>query len=272
LVLGIWNLFVIWSLHYGDVSSQYGNIDQMRYAILADIHANLEALSAVLADIAHQGGADEYWVLGDIVNYGPDPGACIELLRGLPLLAVYGNHDLAAVGKFSAAFFNADAAAALDWTARQINKTDAIFLESLPQTIEQEGFTLVHGSPRAPVTEYLLSIPAASQNFGVLATRHALVGHTHIPAVFKLEDSGRVLYLPFTDGIGLSLGEGRFIVNPGSVGQPRDGDPRASSAVYDNEFRIIRLHRVEYDIKATRVKMMAANLPPRLAARLEKGL
>jgi predicted phosphodiesterase len=244
----------------------------MRYAILADIHSNFEALTEVLADIERRGGADEFWVLGDIVNYGPDPHSCIELLRGMPLVAVSGNHDLAAVGKMSAAFFNADAAAALDWTARQINKTDAVCLESLPETVERQDFTLAHGSPRAPATEYLLSIPAARQNFGVLATRHALVAHTHLPAVFTLEDSGNVLYLPFTDGIGLSLGEGRFIVNPGSVGQPRDGDPRSSYAVYDADTKVIRLHRVEYDFKATQVKMMAANLPPRLAARLEKGL
>ncbi len=244
----------------------------MRYAILADIHANLEALSAVLVDINRRGGAGEYWVLGDLVNYGPDPSACIDLLRALPLIAVSGNHDLAATGKLSAEFFNADAAAALGWTAEQLTSGDLGFLGSLPETIEREGFTLVHGSPRAPAVEYLMTIAAARQNFGLLATCHALTGHTHMPAAFKLEDSGNVRYLPLSAGIELSLGDGRFIVNPGSVGQPRDGDPRASYGVYDSETSTIKLRRVEYAIGVTQAKMRAAGLPPGLIGRLEKGL
>jgi diadenosine tetraphosphatase ApaH/serine/threonine PP2A family protein phosphatase len=243
----------------------------MHYAILADIHANLEALTAVLADINRGGGAGEFWVLGDIVNYGPDPGKCIDKLLELPLTAVSGNHDLAAIGKLSAEFFNADAAAALGWTAGQLTAGDIEFLGSLPETVERGGFTLVHGSPRAPAVEYLMTIAAARQNFGLLATRHALTGHTHQPAAFKLEDSGNVRYLPLSGGIELSLSDGRYIINPGSVGQPRDGDPRASYAVYDSEAAVIRLHRVDYDIKATQAKMAAAGLPSNLIARLETG-
>ncbi len=244
----------------------------MRYAVLADIHSNLEALTAVLADIDRRGGVDEYWVLGDLVNYGPDPHPCIELLRGLPLVAVSGNHDLATVDKLSADYFNADAAAALSWTARQLTAFDIEFLGSLPETVEREDFTLVHGSPRAPAVEYLMSIAAARQNFGLLATRHALVGHTHVPAAFELEDSGNVRYLPLSGGIGLSLGDGRYISNPGSIGQPRDGDNRASYALYDADSAVIRLHRVEYDIDATQAKMQAVGLPPQLITRLGKGL
>ena len=285
-VFEIWSLgieicliFGFWDLEFGSHSCRTAassrrtvvSFSQMRYAILADIHANLEALTAVLADIDRRGGADGYWVLGDLVNYGPDPGACIKILRSLPLIAVSGNHDLAAAGKMSAAFFNADAAAALDWTTKQLSMDDVEFLRSLPEMVEREGFTLVHGSPRGPATEYLLSITAARQNFGLLATRHALAGHTHLPAAFKLEDSGNVRYLPFTGGISLSLVEGRYIINPGSAGQPRDGDPRASYAIYDSGTSAIQLHRVEYDIKATQDKMLAAGLPSHLIARLEIG-
>ncbi|MEN8615337.1 metallophosphoesterase family protein [Dehalogenimonas sp. THU2] len=243
----------------------------MRYAVIADIHANLEAFSAILADIGRRGGVDEYWVLGDITGYGPDPHACIELVRRLPGAVVAGNHDAAAVRRYPLHSFNPEAAAAVEWTEGHLSDGDIQYLRSLPATLELQGFTLTHGSPRQPGREYISSIPTAGQIFEIMTTPHAMVGHTHQPAVFKREESGAVVYIPFKPGIGLVVGKGRFIINPGSVGEPRDGDPRASYAIYDNEATIIRLYRVSYDVGATQDRMISENLPVRLAARLGRG-
>jgi len=244
----------------------------MRNAILADIHSNLEALSAVLADIERRGGVDEYWVLGDLVNYGPDPSACLDVLRNLPVTAVSGNHDLAAVGMLPIDFFNPDAAVALEWTSGQLTKDAADFLRALPLTRERDVFTLVHGSPRSPAAEYLLSVPQARQNFTLLPARHAFFGHTHLPAAFKQSPGGDVDRIVLTPGFSLTLSGGRFMINPGSVGQPRDGDPRAACAVYDSSEGIVHFFRVEYDVKKTQSKMAAAGLPPFLISRLTRGL
>ncbi|AKG54254.1 diadenosine tetraphosphatase [Dehalogenimonas sp. WBC-2] len=246
----------------------------MRYAIIADIHANLEALTAVVADIESRGQIDEYWVLGDITGYGSDPRACIEIVKNLSDTVVAGNHDLAAVRRHTGQSFNfnADAAAAVHWTETQLTAEDITYLHSLPLTIERRGFTLVHGSPCQPDREYVSSVHVAHQNFSQLKTPHAMVGHTHQPAIFKQEDDGGTVYLPFHPGAGVMLQKGRFIINPGSVGQPRDGDPRASYTVYDSDTACIRLFRVDYDIAATQAKIKSQNLPLYLATRLEKGL
>lgn len=243
----------------------------MIYAILADIHANLEALSAVLADIERHGGADEYLVLGDNVGYGPDPEACIEKIRQLPARVVAGNHDAAAAHAGTAFSFNPQAAAAVNWTAAHLGEAEIRYLSGLPFTMETAGFTLAHGSPRQPDIEYIFSTLEARQNFKLMKTRHALVGHTHIPAVFKQSDSGAVSSLPFEPGADLFIDSGRFIINPGSVGQPRDGDPRSAYAFYDTETARIQLRRVPYDIAAVQQKMMSYNLPTSLVTRLEIG-
>ncbi len=251
----------------------YGIIHLMRYAILADVHSNLEALTAVLADIERCGGVDEFLVLGDSIGYGPDPHACISSIRELPGLVIAGNHDLAAVKPGYTGFnFNPDAATAVNWTAGKLEKDDIDFLRVLPLTLAVVDFTIAHGSPRQPESEYVMSIPAAQQNFDLLKTPHALVGHTHLPAVFKQEEGGHMLNIPFKPDSDLTMDQGRFIINPGSVGQPRDGDPRASYAIYDSEAVVIRLRRVEYDIGAIQRKMVTRNLPLRLVSRLEKGL
>jgi len=243
----------------------------MRVAVLADIHANLAAFTAVLRDIEQRGGMDELWFLGDIVNYGPDPAKCIELLRKLKHVAVAGNHDLAAIGKIPPNLFNPDAATALAWTGRQLNQEDANFLNDLPQVATRDDFTLMHGSPRDPVWEYLLSRAQAKENFSYFDTRFGLVGHTHEPLIFRVEEE-KVNYLKFTEGIGQVIGSHRLLLNPGSVGQPRDGDPRASYALYDTQSKVMRLVRVAYEVSTTQLKMLKANLPMRLVARLEKGL
>ncbi len=244
----------------------------MRYAVLADIHANLAALEAVLEDIRKKGGVDETWCLGDIVDYGPDPRECIELVRRLTPFSIVGNHDLAAIDKADLAYFNPDAATASRWTSTQLTAEDIAYLESLPLILERDGFTLAHGSPRDPVWEYVFSAGIAAGNFDYFESQICLVGHTHVPMVFRLERDGSCLSAGFYPGVGLALGETRMIVNPGGLGQPRDGDPRASYAIYESEGRIMRLYRVPYNIKATQDRMMRAGLPIRLVTRLAEGL
>jgi diadenosine tetraphosphatase ApaH/serine/threonine PP2A family protein phosphatase len=242
----------------------------MRYAVLADIHANLAAFEAVLADIEKKGGVDELWCLGDIVGYGPDPSRCIELLRKLNPVCVAGNHDRAAIGKLELSYFNPYAAEACRWTAKQLNPVDARYLEDLPTSVQKGDFLLVHGSPADPVLEYVMSIGIAARNFDFFQSPYCLVGHTHVPAAFK-EESGSCLSINLSPGIGMVLGKHRMIINPGAVGQPRDGDPRASYAIYDSEGHMLRLYRVEYDIGATQDRMMKAGLPIQLVTRLEAG-
>jgi predicted phosphodiesterase len=242
----------------------------MRYAIIADIHANLAAFTAVLGDIEQKGGVDEIWCLGDIVGYGPDPHQCLELLRRYNHVCVAGNHDWAATGKIDTSYFNPLAAAACQWTAQQLSPEDIQYLESLPLTIEKGDFILVHGSPMEPIWEYIISTSIAARNFAFSRSPFCLVGHSHVPVVFRSEGDS-VSATQFSPGIGMVLGKSRLIINPGGVGQPRDGDARASYAIYDSEGRVIRLYRIPYDISATQDKMMQAGLPIHLVTRLEEG-
>jgi len=244
----------------------------VRYAIIADIHANLAAFTAVLSNIERRGGVEEVWCLGDVVGYGPDPHQCIELLRQYNHVCLAGNHDWAAIGKLSLSEFNPDAAVACRWTAQQLSPEDVDYLESLPLVIEKGDFTLVHGSPREPIWEYLLSIGSAKENFAYFQSQFCLVGHSHVPLVFRHSQTGACSFSPFSINIGLVLGKSRLIINPGGVGQPRDGDPRASYAIYDSETRMVRLYRVPYDIDVTQNRMVKHNLPMRLVARLNCGL
>jgi len=244
----------------------------MRYAIIADIHANLMAFMAVLEDIERQGEVDKIWCLGDIVGYGPDPHQCIKLLYHTNHVCVAGNHDWAAIGKINTAEFNPDAAAACHWTAQQLSPEDIEYLASLPTVIEEDDFTLAHGSPREPIWEYLVSTSLASVNFACFKTKFCLVGHSHVPMVFSQDESGNCLGSQFSENIRLVLGKNRLIINPGGVGQPRDGDPRASYAIYDSETSLVRLYRVTYDIRATQDKMAKCGLPMSLVARLSYGM
>jgi predicted phosphodiesterase len=244
----------------------------MRYAILADIHANLAAFTAVLDDIKNRGGVEEIWCLGDVVGYGPDPHPCLELLCRHRHVCVAGNHDWAAIGKLDTNYFNPDAAAACHWTARQLSPDDVDYLKKLLLVIEKGDFTLAHGSPREPIWEYLLSTDAAQENFAHFKSPFCLVGHSHVPLAFQYGETGVVSFNPFSPDIDLALGESRLIINPGGVGQPRDGDPRASYAIYDSETKMVRLYRVPYDIRATQAKMVERGLPIRLATRLSFGV
>ena len=243
----------------------------MRYAIIADMHANLAAFTAVLDDIEHRGGVEELWCLGDVVGYGPDPHQCIELLRQHNHACIAGNHDLAAIGKIDTSVFNPHAAAACHWTTRQLDSGDINYLENLPLVIEKDGFTLAHGSPREPIWEYLLSISSARESFAFFQSQFCLVAHTHVPLVFRYSETGNCSLSPFSANVGLFLGKERLIINPGAVGQPRDGDPRASYAIYDSEAKMVSLYRVSYNINVTQSRMAEYKLPVNLAARLSYG-
>ena len=240
----------------------------MRVAALSDIHSNMPALDAVLEAIGH---FDQLWVLGDSVGYGPDPDAVIERLRLADAVAVQGNHDAAALGRIPTGTFNDLARAAVEWTATAMKDENLDWLAEQPEKRVEGDFTLAHGSPRDPIWEYLFSIPAARINLAAFETPYCLVGHTHHPITFR-DDKGRVEALPARDGSRLSLDERRCILNPGSVGQPRDGDPRACGMTLDTDTGEVEWLRVEYPFEETQAAIRALPLPGRLADRLALGV
>jgi len=242
----------------------------LRALVLADVHANLEALRRVLEDGQNHSGFDVIWCLGDTVGYGPDPTACLELLRQYDLLAVAGNHDCAVIGTLSTDEFNVAAAEAAHWTAHHLSAEDKEFLASLPQVATAAPFTLVHGSLRAPLWEYLLDQESALATLASLRTQFCLVGHSHIPFICQ-ENQGTPRFVEFTEDKPFDLGEERWIINPGGVGQPRDRDPRPSYAIYDSARMTVVRHRVTYDIQETQEKMRQAKLPWPLIERLSYG-
>ena len=243
----------------------------MRIVVLSDIHSNREALRAVLDDASGRGDVDQLWCLGDTVGYGPDPGECVELVKGFSShISVAGNHDLAATGKIGIDDFNYEAAYAADWTGKQLSPEQASFLSDLPLVAESQKSTLVHGSLRAPVWEYLMTPDAARATFRLLQTPYCLVGHSHIPFMCR-EGGERGGFEPFPTDVKIALGEERLIINPGSVGQPRDGDPKPSYMIYDADEGTVERHRVTYNIAATQGKMQLAGLPQPLIDRLNFG-
>lgn len=243
----------------------------MRALIVSDIHSNLAALAAVGADAAARGGFDAVWCLGDTVGYGPEPSACLEWLRRYSLTAVVGNHDHAALHREEAADFNYNAAAAALWTAGQLSPADTAFLADLPLMADAAPFTLVHGSLRAPLREYLLNEAAAAATFARLTTPYCLVGHSHLPFIC-VENRDGPQFVTFAEDELYPLDERRRIINPGSVGQPRDYDCRAAYALYDADAGVIAHHRVSYDIAVTQDKMRRAGLPAGLIDRLNYGV
>jgi diadenosine tetraphosphatase ApaH/serine/threonine PP2A family protein phosphatase len=242
----------------------------MRCVILADIHSNLEAFKAVLQDAQRRGGAEEIWSLGDVVGYGPNPHECIDLLRQHRHLCVAGNHDWAAIGNIDTSDFNPEAAAACQWTAQRLTAEDVEYLRNLPLTLKRDDFTLVHGSPREPIWEYLLNAESARVSFDYFETRFCLIGHSHSPLLFEMKD-GDCRLRPLPSQLLLEENQKRLIINCGSVGQPRDGDPRASYAVLDTVQKELLHFRVTYDIEVTQAKMRDSNLPWRLINRLAAG-
>lgn len=246
----------------------------MRIAVVTDVHANLAALEAVLAHADQRQALDAIWSLGDIVGYGPQPNEVIARLRGYPLVAVMGNHDLAASGGMDTRDFNVDAAAANAWNASQLDDENRAYLHSLPEVLvrETEQAAICHGSLRWPIWEYLFTREAARAQFERMTTPYSFVGHTHVPLVYE-EPPGSDAIIEYSprDGDRLNLGERRLVLNPGGVGQPRDGDPRAAYAILDTSERNVQFFRVPYPVEATQALMAKAGLPPRLIHRLSLG-
>lgn len=240
----------------------------MRVAVLSDIHANLVALDAVLGAL---GSVDAVWHLGDVVGYGPDPDGVVERLASVGAIGVKGNHDAAACGGDEIEWFNPDARAAMEWTRRAISPATRDWLDGQPSTRSEGDFTLVHGSPRDPVWEYVTSVAVARANLAVLQTRYGLHGHTHVPIAFR-EDGGRIDVISPAPGSELALDHASLLLNPGSVGQPRDGDPTASWLVIDTEAGHCRWDRAAYDVAAVQAAMTAQALPARLVGRLSHGI
>lgn len=242
----------------------------MRCLVLSDIHSNLAAFEAVLKDA---GSVDQIWCLGDVVGYGPDPNACVELLRSLPHVCIAGNHDWGTLGLLDLQDFNHEARVANEWNRKQLSRENLVYLESLPEMHQDGDFTLAHGSPCHPIWEYILYSSTAMAGFGCFETAYCLVGHTHTPVAFRLVQEGTEDYceplLPSEEP--LKLGSQRMIINPGSVGQPRDGDRRASYILLDRDALTIEHRRVAYDVEKTQAAMLRYGLPERQAARLAYG-
>jgi diadenosine tetraphosphatase ApaH/serine/threonine PP2A family protein phosphatase len=246
-----------------------GYASRMKILIISDIHANLTALETVL-DAA--GEFDAAWCLGDVVGYGPDPNECIDLVRSLPgMQCIMGNHDAAVIRKIDDNAFNQDARLAVAWTASMLTEESLDFLTNLPERLVLNGVTLVHGSPRQPIWEYLLDTRTVTVSFGFFDTPFCFVGHTHLPVVYYMADDSRSARLTIPeDNTQIALAP-RTIINPGSVGQPRDRDPRAAYAIYDPEQSLWEFRRVRYDIDEVQDRMRLANLPERHILRLGAG-
>jgi diadenosine tetraphosphatase ApaH/serine/threonine PP2A family protein phosphatase len=241
----------------------------MRILIISDIHANMTALDTVLSAA---GEFDAAWCLGDLVGYGPDPNEVIERIRQLPdLLCLIGNHDAAALNQIDTGAFNPEARQAVQWTQKNLSEGSVSFLRSLPEKLVTEEVTLSHGSPRYPVWEYLLDTRSAQHNFDYFDTPYCFVGHTHLPVIYSLDgkESNTQISIPEPNTI-IKL-TWRSIVNPGSVGQPRDRDIRAAFAIYDSDENTWDYRRVTYDITAVQVRMVKAGLPERHIQRLSAG-
>lgn len=293
----------------------------MRYAILSDIHGNAAALRAVLADLVdvsniYSMSFDQIWCLGDVVGYGPEPGACVRHVRARCDICIPGNHDWAVIGKLDLEDFSEAATQSVMWTRERLSQDEHTYLKLLPEITRIGDFTLAHGSPANPIWEYLITPDSAAPNFAAFDTPFCVVGHTHLPCIFLQPADAQTPYTSQVDsqqrrtvGLAMTTPGGptfeameraqasstpaarastckrlvpspglwmlppgyRAIINPGSVGQPRDGDPRASYLIYDSacgfEFR-----RVHYDIRETQRKIHESGLSPKLASRLAKGI
>lgn len=242
----------------------------MRILVISDVHANYEALEAVFADA---GAVAETWCLGDVVGYGPDPNLCVELIRERPnLTCLLGNHDVALLGRMPMAAFNGEARRSLDFQSRVLTADNMDFLRTLPEnTLERGDVTLVHGSPRDPTWEYVLNTLAARLNFDYFETPFCFVGHAHLQCLFQLdEERNRVSMEAPKPGEAVKMTP-RAIFNPGSVGQPRDRDPRSAYAIFDPEARTWEPRRVAYNIPAVQARIRELGMPEKHAVRIAEG-
>lgn len=244
----------------------------MTILVISDVHANMAALEAVLQAA---GNVDEIWCLGDLVGYGPSPNEVVERLRGLSVRALAGNHDWGSIGKADLNVFNKDARAVCSWTARVLSEENRRYVAALEPSGMFRDVSVMHGSPQDPVWGYITNVGGAVPNFGYFAGDLCFVGHTHVPLVFRWR-TGATGAEAFATEVPASdqpvvLAHDRLIANPGSVGQPRDGDPRAAFALFDPDARTFQLERVSYDILQVQQLMADVGLPERLALRIQYG-
>ncbi len=242
----------------------------MRILVMSDIHANFTALEAVLKDA---GNVDETWCLGDLVGYGPDPNAVVEEVREIPnLTCLMGNHDVAVIGKMSLETFNGEAKRSLMHHEKVLNASNMDFIRSLPAKTKVRGdATIAHGSPRDPLWEYILNALTARLNFDHFETPWCFVGHSHIQSIFAKDEKTDRVTLEYTKpDVPIQL-RPKLILNPGSVGQPRDRDPRAAYAIYDTEAQTWTPRRVEYNIAEVQERIREAGLPEKHATRIAEG-
>jgi diadenosine tetraphosphatase ApaH/serine/threonine PP2A family protein phosphatase len=242
----------------------------MRIALLSDVHGNLPAFEAVLEDVDAQ-GVEEIWCLGDLVGYGAQPDGCVELARDRCDLSLAGNHDLVVTDEIPITDFSSSAAAAARWTQETISEEALAYLRGLSPADPEREPAIYHASPRDPVWEYVLSSWQADENFDVMEARVGAVGHSHVALWFRRDDSGKVSGATAEAGEEHDLSSGRWLVNPGGVGQPRDGDPRAAWLLLDTEGWTATWRRVEYPIDEAARAIEEAGLPRILAERLYTG-
>ena len=249
-------------------------MDRLRVGVISDVHSNLPALEAVLESI-DAAAPEEIWCLGDVVGYGAQPDRCTTLVRERCAVSLNGNHDLAVTGAIDAATFSETARAAVEWTRANASPETLEYLTELAPEGAREGVGLFHASPRDPIWEYVLSIDQAEAGLGAQNERICLIGHSHVSLFFSRPlSTGRKTFATgaqTTDGDLLDLVEGEWLLNPGSVGQPRDGDPRAAWLELDTEEWTARYHRVAYDSVAAGASIVEAGLPIALAERLQIG-
>lgn len=242
----------------------------MKVAVISDIHANRHAFEAILDAVADS-DASELWCLGDLVGYGAEPDACVELAREHAAVCLAGNHDLAVTGDLSLEEFSKGASLAAQWTREVIAPENLAFLSGLSAQGEESGVGLYHASPRDPVWEYVLSALLAELCLDAQDHRVCLIGHSHVALSFVRQEGQLATGEPRRDGERVDLDGGEWLLNPGSVGQPRDGDPRASWLLLDLDGKAASFHRAEYDVAAAAAAIRAARLPDSLAERLEYG-
>jgi diadenosine tetraphosphatase ApaH/serine/threonine PP2A family protein phosphatase len=239
----------------------------VRVAVLSDVHSNLHALEAVLAEIDAR-ATDEIWCLGDLVGYGPRPSECVALLQERTSVCLAGNHDLVVLGKIPIAAFAGEAAAAASWTRGILDDPARAFLDTLRPSAVAPGAELFHGGPRDPVWDYVLSDAAARESLVATTEPLVLVGHSHVALRFEPDARGETA----AAGTVVELGTKRHLLNPGSVGQPRDGDPRAAWLEVDNSSGRATFRRTEYPVERTQAEMRERGLPELLAERLAHGV
>ena len=242
----------------------------MKVAVVSDIHSNLQAFEAVLEAVADS-EAEELWCLGDIVGYGANPDACVELVRRHVAVCLAGNHDIAVAGELPLDEFTRGASLAAEWTREVIEPANLSFLARLSPQAQESGLGLYHASPRDPVWEYVLSALLAELCLDVQTGRVCLIGHSHVASSFVRYPGEAATGEPRREGVELDISSGEWLLNPGSVGQPRDGDPRAAWMMLDLDAQTVSYRRTSYDVSGAAAAIRAARLPDSLAERLEYG-